>query len=131
MKSILKKVAIITAVIFVSSCASSGNSKLASMETNKVNDLFVDGKTTKKDVELALGQPDDIDIYNDGDEKWIYMHVKNDSKAINFVPIANWFTAGTNDTKKKLVFIFNKDGSLQKHAFSKSRGETKAGLLGK
>lgn len=130
MRSIFKKAVVVIISIFVSACASTGNSKLASMETDKVNNLFVAGKTTKKEVELALGQPSDIDFDHSGNEKWTYQHVKSSSKAVNFVPIANWFAAGTNDTRRKLVMIFSKDGFLQKQAFSKSKGETKGSLMG-
>ena len=42
--------------------------------------------------------------------------------------VVNWFSAGTDDTTKKLVLIF-KDGILVDFSSSSAKGETKAGLL--
>jgi outer membrane protein assembly factor BamE (lipoprotein component of BamABCDE complex) len=129
MKSIFKILAIITIAIFISACVSSGNKKLATMDHDKLHKMFAEGKTTKKDIEHAFGQPSDVDFDNNGNEKWVYEHVRSESKAINFVPIAGLFSQGTNDTKKKLVIIFNKDGSVKKHVFSASKGETNVGMF--
>ena len=46
----------------------------------------------------------------------------------NYIPVVNWFSAGTNDTTKKLVLIFQ-DGILQDLSSSTGKGESKAGIL--
>jgi hypothetical protein len=46
----------------------------------------------------------------------------------NYIPVANLFTSGTDDTTKKLVMIF-KNGILDDYSSSSAKGETRAGLL--
>ena len=79
-------------------------------------------------VKEAFGEPNDTDIMSDGQVKWLYSHIKRSAMARNYVPVVNWFSAGTDDTTKKLVLIF-KDGILVDFSSSTAKGETKAGVL--
>ena len=67
-------------------------------------------------------------MMSDGQVKWVYSHIKRSAMARNYVPVVNWFSAGTDDTTKKLVLIF-KDGILVDFSSSTAKGETKAGVL--
>jgi len=40
------------------------------------------------------------------------------------------FKNGTNDHRKKLVLVFDKNGVVQNHAMAESDGETNTGILG-
>ena len=48
--------------------------------------------------------------------------------ARNYVPVVNWFSAGTDDTIKKLVLIF-KDSILVDFSSSTAKGEPKQDCL--
>lgn len=121
------------AVIFtlaISGCASTGNTKLAAMGTNDVSKLLTKGKTTVNDVRAQFGEPSDVDFDPNGNKKWTYEHVKKSSKPINFVPYANLFYSGTNDTKKKLVMIFDKNDTLLDFLVTETAEESKQGVFG-
>ena len=115
--------------VFLSGCAAdSGNTKLAKTSNEQINSAFVKGKTTQAEVKEAFGEPNDTDIMSDGQVKWVYSHIKRSAMARNYVPVVNWFSAGTDDTTKKLVLIF-KDGILVDFSSSTAKGETKAVVL--
>ncbi|RYE05919.1 MAG: hypothetical protein EOP33_01520 [Rickettsiaceae bacterium] len=114
---------------FLVACVSSGNTKLATTNNEDIKSAFQKGRTTQNEVKLALGEPNDTDIMSDGQIKWIYTHVKRSMMMRNFIPVVNWFSAGTDDTTKKLVLIF-KNGILQDLSSSTATGETKSGILG-
>ena len=120
---------ILSVSVFLSGCAAdSGNTKLAKTNNEQINSAFVKGKTTQAEVKEAFGEPNDTDIMSDGQVKWVYSHIKRSAMARNYVPGVNWFSAGTDDTTKKLVLIF-KDGILVDFSSSTAKGETKAGVL--
>lgn len=117
--------------LLIVGCASTGNTKLAALETTDISKLFIKGKTTTSEVLACLGEPSDIDFDKDGNKKWTYIHTKSTSKVINFVPIANSFVRGTDDTTKKIVIVFDKKtDTLIDFLVTKTQGETKAGILG-
>jgi hypothetical protein len=116
-------------VCFLSACAGqSGNQKLAETQTSELNKILIKGKTTKSEVVGLFGEPNDTDIMDNGREKWIYSHLRKDAKVTNFIPVANWFASGTDDTTKKMVVIF-RDGVVENFSTSTSFGETQAGLF--
>jgi hypothetical protein len=113
----------------LSACAGqSGNQKLAETQTSELNKILIKGKTNKQGVIDIFGEPNDTDIMDNGREKWIYSHLRKDAKVTNFIPVANWFASGTDDTTKKLVIIF-RDGMVENFSTSTSFGETQAGLF--
>ena len=65
---------------------------------------------------------------SDGQVKWVYSHIKRSAMARNYVPVVNWFSAGTDDTIKKLVLIF-KDSILVDFSSSTAKGEPKQDCL--
>lgn len=131
MKATIKASFIILMAILLNACANSGNQKIAKIENHaSLDKTLVSGKTTKEKVKLAFGEPSDVDFDNNNNEKWTYTHIRRVSKAINFMPYANYLMRGTDDTNKKLVIVFDKNGVVQKYAFTKSKGETKVGVFG-
>ena len=128
----MKKLNIITLVIFVSflsGCAvQSGNQALAKQSRKDLCSSLVKGKTTEEEILNMFGEPDDTDILEDGRVKWTYVHVRSALNTASYIPVVNWFTKGTNDTKRKLKIVL-KDGVLQHYSFSTAKGETTGGLL--
>ncbi len=114
---------------FLTGCAGqSGNQKLAETQTADFNQILVKGQSSKESVIEYFGEPSDTDILDDGREKWTYSHLRKDAKFVSYVPVANWFSSGTNDTTKKLVIIF-RNGVVENFSSSTSLGETKGGLF--
>jgi outer membrane protein assembly factor BamE (lipoprotein component of BamABCDE complex) len=130
MKKILIVSIVASTALMMSGCAvKSGNETLGKLEKNQVEQGIVKGKTTKNDVKAMLGDPDKTDFDNNSLEKWTYVHVRRDVKAVNFVPVVNWFVQGTNDTTKTLVVLFDDNGIVKNFINSDAKGETKGGLL--
>lgn len=118
------------AMILTTGCAvKTGNDKLGDIERGQLEQGIVKQKTTKNEVRSMLGEPDKTDFDNNGHEKWTYTHIRKSSKAVNFVPVVNWFVAGTNDTTKTLVILFEDSGVVKNYIASTADGETKGGLL--
>ena len=130
MRYFFKLFVTLSVLLVCAACASSGNKKLASMKQHELTSMFTEGKSTKNEVKLTLGEPSDIDFDHNNCEKWTYEHIKSSSKAVNFIPVVNYFVRGTNDTKKKLVIVFDEQGVIKHQAYAQSKGESKAGILG-
>lgn len=114
---------------FISGCAvKTGNEKLEDVSNEKVSEFLKKDVTTKNQVKENLGEPQKVDFMSNGLEKWEYEHIRKQAKGINYVPVANWFVSGTNDTKKTLVVLF--DGDIVKnYSVATAEGETKGGLF--
>lgn len=130
----LKKIVVVStalmAALLISGCAvKTGNEQLGEMEKSQLEQQIVKGKSTKQDVKKLLGDPDKTDFDNNSLEKWTYLHTRKDMKAVSYVPVANWFVAGTNDTTKSLVIVFDDSGVVKNYITSDAKGETKGGLF--
>lgn len=120
-------------IFLISSCTttgSSGNTVIGDAKKSEIYQLINDNITTKSDARKFLGDPSDIDYYeNTGQEKWIYLHLDKSSLWRNYIPVVNFFTKGTKDVQKKVIIIFDKDGIMKKSLVSQNLGETKHGLF--
>lgn len=117
-------------VLMMSGCAvKTGNETLGKLDKAQLEQGIIKGKSTKDDVKAMLGDPDKTDFDNNSLEKWTYIHVRKDLKAVNYIPVANWFAHGTNDTTKTLVVLFDDNGVVKNYINSDAHGETKGGLF--
>lgn len=116
--------------LLVSGCAvKAGNETLGKMEKGHIDSKIVKGQTSKEDIKSIMGDPDRTDFDNNGNEKWVYAHVRKDAKLTNYIPIVDIFVKGTNDTTKTLVVLFNDNGTVKNYIASEAKGETKGGLF--
>jgi outer membrane protein assembly factor BamE (lipoprotein component of BamABCDE complex) len=129
MKNILMVSALVSTLLFTGCAVKSGNEVLGKMDKEQINNQIIKGKSTKVDVKAMLGDPDKTDFDNNSLEKWTYIHVRKDVKAVNYIPVANWFVGGTNDTTKSLVVLFDDNGIVKNYINSDAKGETKGGLF--
>ncbi|MEY3183209.1 MAG: hypothetical protein RLZ35_1194 [Pseudomonadota bacterium] len=114
----------------LSGCATkNGNPHLEKMSQEKVSAQLIKGKTTKEEVKLSFGEPNDIDILPDGRENWQYSFVRSSLKGVAYIPYVNMVYNGTNDTTKKLKVLFDKQDKVEHYSFSVAQGETKRGLF--
>ncbi|MFA6397163.1 MAG: outer membrane protein assembly factor BamE [Sulfurimonas sp.] len=129
--SIILSVAVLATLgLGISGCAvKTGNETLGKMEKSQLEQGIVKGKSTKEDVKAMLGDPDKTDFDNNSLEKWSYVHVRMDAKAVNYIPVVNWFVAGTNNTTKTLIVVFDDKGIVKNYINSDAKGETKGGLF--
>ena len=125
----LSIVALAVCASLLTGCAvKTGNDKLEDVTSESVGKNITKEKTTKTKVKEIYGEPQKVDFTANGFEKWEYSHIRKAGKAVNYVPVANWFVGGTNDTTKSLVILF--DGEIVKNfSIAVSEGETKGGLL--
>ncbi|MBN9288132.1 MAG: hypothetical protein BGO43_13390 [Gammaproteobacteria bacterium 39-13] len=126
-----KKIALLSlTTLLLTGCASTGNPSISALDSAQVATMINNGKTTKADIRAQFGDPSNVDFNQDGSEKWSYRHKKSAATPLSFVPIANTFAHGSNDTTKELIVLFDENDLVKKHAFSTSMGETKFGILG-
>jgi len=120
--------------LLLSGCAfqgsSEGNSELANNNKAELYKIINDEVSTKSDARRVLGDPSDID-FNEitNQEKWTYLHIDKQNLKRNYLPIFNFFSRGTKNIKKKIVLIFNSNGTLAKSLVTESQEEQKNGLL--
>lgn len=116
--------------ITMTGCAvKTGNEHIGQMNASSVDQMITRGQTTKEEIKQKLGDPDKIDFGSDGLERWEYIFFRKDAKVVNYIPVANWFVAGSNDTKKSLLILWNGEGKVKNFAMTESKGETKGGLF--
>jgi len=127
--SVVAATAVLVLTTMTGCAVKAGNENLGKMEKSQLEQGIVKGKSTKTDVKAMLGDPDKSDFDNNSLEKWTYVHVRKDAKAVNYVPVVNWFVAGTNDTTKTLVVLFDDNGIVKNFINSDAKGETKVGLF--
>ena len=119
----------VIATIFTGCAVKTGNAKLEHMQRNNLQQTIVKGQTTQDGVKSIFGEPQSTDFLPDGRQKWRYVFVEKSEKGVNYVPVVNWFTRGTNDLTKTLVVLFNKNGKVDDYIFSTSKGETNSGAF--
>lgn len=119
---------VVASSLFCGCAVKSGNEKLEDSTSTSISEFIKKDITTKDEVRAKLGDPTSVDIISATSEKWQFEHLRKNAKLVNFVPIVNWFVAGTNDTKKSLVILFEGD-VVKTYSIAVAEGETKGGLL--
>jgi hypothetical protein len=107
-----------------------GNQELSQSSKAELYKIINDNITTKSDARKCLGDPSDID-YNEisKQEKWTYLHIDKSNLKKNYIPLLNFFTSGTKDIQKKIILIFDSNGTLAKSLVTESIGEHRNGLF--
>ena len=130
----MRKISLITTslllgtVLFTGCAVKTGNDRIENVTQDNILNMIEDGKSTKADVRKAFGEPRNIGFMDNGSEKWEYHHSRSVQKGVNYVPVVNWFVKGTDDTKKTLIVLFDRN-VVKTHSFSSSEGETMGGLV--
>ena len=129
MTKTLKLASLLLCASLATGCAvKSGNDKLEDNTNESISKMITKEKSTKSNIKELLGEPQKVDFLANGLEKWEYSHLRKAAKAVNYVPVANWFVGGTNDTTKTLVILFDGD-VVKNYTTAVAEGETKAGLF--
>jgi len=112
----------IIAALAITGYASSGNPKVADFNTATQIEY---GKTTKAEIKAMLGEPNGIKYGPDGKEIWTYVYAQAQAKPATFIPVIGLFAGGADTSAKKLVFVFDEKGVLQKEG--SGEGQVKGG----
>jgi hypothetical protein len=103
----------LTALLFLSSCTiNQGNAKITDSSNFSAT---VRGKSTKKDVHRAFGQPHDVK-YNGSACEWTYYHLNSATHPASLIPVLSMVVGGSNDTITTAKFVFNESGTLTDHS---------------
>jgi hypothetical protein len=116
-------------LILIGCAGKTGHSFLEEKSPQEIQAVLVEGKTTREETKSKFGEPKDIDFDTNNCEIWKYEFIRSEAKGVNYVPIANLFVSGTNDTTKRLKIVFNQQGILTRYAMTNSAGETKVGAF--
>ena len=123
-------IALAASILLFTGCAfKTGNEQLGAFDKADIEQKIIKSKSTKSDVRTLLGDPNNTDFDAYGFEKWTYKHTRNEVKAASYIPFVNWFAAGTNDTTRTIVVLFDESGVVKNYIDSKAKGETKHGLF--
>lgn len=109
-------VCIVLVALGLAACASAGNDVLRQQDANTVNQLIVDGRTTRADVERIYGPPSATSFTDAQNEIWTYRWARSTAKAENFIPYVGTFVGGADVQKKELVILFNAQNVVLRHS---------------
>jgi hypothetical protein len=115
--------------VMLAGCAS-GNKAISQLNSSQMASMIHDGRTSKAEIRAQFGEPNNIDLTNDGTEKWSFKHISTTAKVLSYIPIVSTVKNGKNDVKRELVVLFDQKDIVKKHAFIIAKRETTVGLLG-
>jgi outer membrane protein assembly factor BamE (lipoprotein component of BamABCDE complex) len=114
---------------FMAGCASVGNENLRNESSASIDQKIIKGKTTKAEVVKVLGSADETSFTDSGNEIWKYRHVVSTAKAVSFIPVVALFAAGSDQEKKEVVILFDKEGVVTNYTFNTTKGEVRQGVF--
>jgi outer membrane protein assembly factor BamE (lipoprotein component of BamABCDE complex) len=82
------------------------------IDQSKVS-AFEKGKTTRAEVEAALGQPQTVSTSADGKMIAGYVYIKAQARAESFIPIVGAFVGGTDSTTQVFTVTYDNAGIFQ------------------
>ncbi|GHB44509.1 hypothetical protein GCM10007094_37300 [Pseudovibrio japonicus] len=115
--------------LIVSGCASVGNESLRHLTREDLESQLENGKTTKEDVRIALGEPNTTDFTDSGNEIWKYKHVRTKARVENFIPVVDLLASGQDVMTKEVALFFDSDGLLRNYNMIEVEDEIRTGLL--
>ncbi|KZL15846.1 SmpA / OmlA family protein [Pseudovibrio sp. Ad26] len=115
--------------LVVAGCASVGNESLRHLTREGLENQLENGKTTKEDVRVALGDPNTTDFTDSGNEIWKYRHVRTQAKVENFIPVVDLLASGQDVTTKEVALFFDQDGLLRNYSMIEVEDEVRTGLI--
>lgn len=113
----------------LAACASAGNESLRHETSETLESKLEKGKTTKQQVQLALGDPSSTDYTDSGNEIWKYQHMRATAKAANFIPVVDLLAGGQDVKKKQLSLFFDDKGILKNYSMLETESEVRTGLI--
>ncbi len=113
----------------LAACATAGNESLRHETAETLDSKLEKGKTTKQQVQVALGDPASTDFTDSGNEIWKYQHIRATAKATNFIPVVDLLAGGQDVKKKQLSLFFDEQGILKNYSMLETESEVRTGLI--
>ena len=120
---------LLTLIIFVGGCQSTGNQTLSEETESSVASKIINNVTTQAEIKAMYGSPYETTYTDGGMEIWKYRLDDLKADAINYVPLVNLFGSSFSGTRKELVILFNDDGTVKRNSMSESDVQNKSGLF--
>tara|TARA_B100001248_G_C27204715_1_gene372914 strand:- start:99 stop:482 length:384 start_codon:yes stop_codon:yes gene_type:complete len=120
---------LLTLIIFVGGCQSTGNQTLSEETESSVASKIINNVTTQAEIKAMYGSPYETTYTDGGMEIWKYRLDDLKADAINYVPLVNLFGSSFSGTRKELVILFNDDGTVKRNSMSESDVQSKSGLF--
>jgi outer membrane protein assembly factor BamE (lipoprotein component of BamABCDE complex) len=118
-------------IVGLGGCASTGggNEVLRNETEQGVQSKLKEGKSTKQDVRKLFGSPLKTSFTDSGLEIWTYEFKNISADAVAYIPIVNMFGATASGTKKELVVLFDRQGTVTRFSMAESEVKEKTGLF--
>lgn len=120
--------AAVAVIALLGGCATAGNEKMKDQTQASMAQQLTEGKTTKQEVQAALGNADSVSFTDSGNEIWTYRHSRATPHAQNFIPVVSLFSRGADVKTKEVVILFSKEGIVSKYTMRETENTVKAGL---
>ena len=114
----------ILCLVFTSCSTTSGKRMLKDETVGTLHNKIFQGKTTKEEIRGMWGPPNETSFTDNGSEIYRYELTELQAKAINYVPVANWFAYGHTGTKKSLTVLFDKQDVVSRYTLDESPVDT-------
>ncbi|MBI3756411.1 MAG: outer membrane protein assembly factor BamE [Deltaproteobacteria bacterium] len=116
------------AVTILSGCATAGNEKMKDQTQSTIQEQITEGKTTKAEVQAALGNATTVSFTDGGNEIWTYKYSRATPQAQNFIPVVNLINRSFDVKTKELVVMFDKNNIVSKYTMREINDVVKSGL---
>lgn len=109
--------ALVIVLLTTAGCYSAGNSSLDRADASSIDEVLVEGVTTKAEVMAAFGNPMSMSPSADG-EIWMYQYTEGRARATDFIPVVNWFGDTGKYDMKQLTILFYLDGTVRSYTWN-------------
>lgn len=89
---------------------------------------LVKGKSTADEVQAMFGPPTSRTVATDGTQTWMYLYVRSQARAANFIPIVGAFVGGADTRSRTVMLTFGADGVLKESTYSESSSGLDTGV---
>ena len=110
--------------LLFTSCSTSGTRALKDVTSETLHIRITEGKTSKEEVRGMFGAPTQISFTDNGSEIYRYELTELQAKAVNYVPVVNWFAYGYTGTKKSLTVLFDKNDVVTRYTLDEAPVDT-------
>jgi hypothetical protein len=111
--------------LLLTNCTTTGGTRALKAETSETLQVkIIEGKTTKGEIREKFGPPTQTSFTDNGSEIYRYELTELQAKAVNYVPVANWFAYGYEGTKKSLTILFDKKDLVTRYTLDQSPVDT-------
>ncbi|MDC8758196.1 hypothetical protein [Janthinobacterium fluminis] len=121
MKMIAKIALGCLAALAVAASAATWNTMNETQKTDALYNSITVGKTTKAELDMALGQATAISL-DSGYDVWVYKNKEEASGLARYLSIVGQGSLFATERKREVVVLFHPDGVVKKYRIHRYRG---------